>query len=611
MGNTGKVENTAFRDFITQHRQKFSNTPRIPAVLCPTIQHSALDVHGGLGDFVLQSASLFPSIEWVLPLTSKIKYALKEQLQGSVGTLPIELYDPISGEPFIFDMDFYYHINPENHSLSWLVYNKDLLEPLPDLEFRDQNIYAGLGNFKGVDDLLTLENAPLLKEVHPLLRRYTGDESYIDMISQCAIAKAVAKFLSIYHDLYQVTWVHDWHFSSLAGELLLTGNKQLVDKVIYIQYIHNALYQGDRNNPELVEIMGWPKHFFTADFFRIHGKINLLGGALNILKNHHLHGKAATVSEQHALELTTVEHGAGLHPIFRSLQSKGRLTGVNNPIEIPPDILIKTPADLENKKLALKKALQEYFGLPLDENALTLLWSHRFTQQKQVKAMLMAIKKILSSTDLNIQFMFFSDIHIGSDPKDIDTLEKLIKRYPRQIAQQPFAHKMEMKMAGGADCSIMASFFEPFGYAPVWVAMQGGIVITARNGGQMNIFKEDQAIWLDILPDVSNAFKRYSLQWWKTPSLWFISNKGYQRRVIQKNADEIYRGVIQAERIYREDRARWNALAINVRQRIMQLAGSDKFSSDIIALLNYQESGHVANLKQTEQGGLAPVVNEA
>lgn len=586
-------KNAVFKEFIKQHRQQFSHTSQISPVLSPTIQHSRLGAHGGLGDFVAQCAHLFPHIEWVLPLTPKIRQALKGALRGPMASLPVKLLDPVSAQPCIFNMDFYYHIDAKNHSLSWLIYNKDLLE-LPASIYNTYaantyacNTYSGQGFRTGAVKPGISGNPNLLEKVHPLFRRYIGDGGFIDIIVQCAIAKAIAQFLSINHELYSVAWVHDWHFSALAGELLLTNNEPLISNIAYIQYVHNALFQGNTSNPGLAQVLDWPKHFLTHDFFNRHGQANLLGGALNIIKNQHVQGTVCTVSKNHALELTTVERGAGLQDIFQGLKKVSRLVGVNNPIVIPPNIQIKTVEDLAHKKPVLKQAVQKYFKLPVDGNAFILLWSHRFTQQKQIKATLVAIEKILSTSKLNVQFMFFCDLDVGSTASDVETLKRLIKAYPQQVAHRLFDPSMEMPITGGVDCSIMASFYEPFGYAPVWVAAQGGLVITAQNGGQVNIFNPDQAIWLNILPDVS--FKRYSPRWLCTPSLWFLNNERYQCQVLEKNAGQIYTGIIVAAAAFRNQTG-WRKRVENIRQRIIQMAESDEFIQDITALLNGRKS---------------------
>ena len=54
---------------------------------------------------------------------------------------------------------------------------------------------------------------------------------------------------------YDVVWVHDWHFSSIAGELLQPDKEALAASIYYVQHLHNALYQGIYNTRALVDIV--------------------------------------------------------------------------------------------------------------------------------------------------------------------------------------------------------------------------------------------------------------------------------------------------------------------------------------------------------------------
>ena len=107
-----------FRTFVLGHRETHDKSAdKTGNVISPVIQHSTLGAHGGLGDFVAQTATLFPKIEWAVPLTEKVRQHIGDALAPAVATVPIQLNDPVSGEPYRFYVDVHPHVQ-DNGSLS-------------------------------------------------------------------------------------------------------------------------------------------------------------------------------------------------------------------------------------------------------------------------------------------------------------------------------------------------------------------------------------------------------------------------------------------------------------------------------------------------------------
>lgn len=568
-------------------------------VICPVVQHSDLGAFGGMGDFVSQTAALFPTIDWALPLTDRIRNTLGASLGKPVRSVPVKLFDPINRTPYGFDIDIYCHI-AGNGSTAWLFHNKELLDlpaicrritreeprPAPDALNKWERFLNLAINLNGYSQNVppgwrrTPFNSPGLKAIHPLLRRYVDRPDMLNAVIYGAVSKAIVEFMAGASSPYDVVWVQDWHFASIAGELLLRERTALAARTTYVQQLHNALYQGIYSGSEVGDLMGWPAGHFSDSLYRVNGQFNILGGALNALRWGRLRGKAVTVSEHHATELPSLERGAGLDHIFAPLKRNGLLIGINNPIRLPPHLLITRENEIETRKPAYKKMTQSYFDLEDNPQSFLLLWSHRFTHQKQVAAVLQAVDSLLETGHRDLQVAFFSDILEGSHTADVTRLRSLLDRFPRNVATRPFDPKQEMLIAAGADGAIMASYFEPFGYAPIWVAAQGGFILTGANGGQVDIFSPDSTFFLDIRPDID---KPRRLKTWGRRQLYehfFLSRTAYRQMIFEHNTETIMEGILRAKEQYQSPRRRMEIMKSNM-ARIYELARSAKFKKEI------------------------------
>ena len=586
-----------------QARRRGSDSQFKGRIISPVIQHSKLGAFGGLGDFVSQTSMLFPHIEWAVPLTEKIRAHIGDELSPSIAVVPVTLFDPVTGEAHQFAFDLHPHIQ-DNGSLTWLFHCAELMEPLATYktilsvdrstlkrELKSEHRFFGLRINQNsyqhacwTDTRATVANTPGLRRIHPLLRRYIDNPDMLNVIMQSAMSKAVVELLAKSGVSYDIVWVQDWHFAGIAGELLQPANKGLAKRLRYVQHLHNVLYQGVYSAPELIDVLGWPKTHFTKTLYRVHGQVNLLGGALNALRFNLLDGQAVAVSENHATELPTVERGAGLHHIFKPLRSRKRLAGINNPIMLPQDLPITNEGDIEELKPRFKQAVQEYFGLEVRPDTFLLLWTHRFTHQKQVGAVLQALKSVLKDGNRDLQVAFFCDLDQGSNPDDVRKLRQLIKRYPKNIANRAFDPKQEMRFAAGVDGALMASYFEPFGYAPIWVGMQGGFVITGANGGQLDIFDPKTTFFIDVEPDID---KPKQLSGTRLESLYeylFVSNTAYRKRTFKKNTRNIKKTILAAKAQFRDAERRKIVKRLTMR-RTRELAESKAFAENLNKLI--------------------------
>lgn len=572
-------------------------------VISPIVQKTDLGAPGGLGDFASQAGDAFPGIDWAMPLTPPIARHLGEGLPAPFVSLPVTLFDPVTDEPHVFAIDVHAHVSARGVR-TFLFHNAALMDPpalrhriLADEEARIEDAPArarrlervriawnGYGG--GVCPLAhrTLANTPGLAAVHPLMRRYIEDGAMLDAVVLGALCKAIVALMAWVEQPYDVVWVHDWHFAAIAGEMLLPARAGLAARTRYVQHLHNALHQGILTRPDLARILGWPAGHLSNRCFRVHGQLNLLGGALNCLRHGALAGDAVAVSDTHAGELATLERGAGLDHVMAPLRRAGRLKGLFNPLRPPADLEIRSAEDIATRKPVLKAEVQNRFGLPVRPEACLVLWSHRFTHQKQAAAVLAAVEALLEAGEEDLQVLFFCDIHHGSDPSDVARLEGLIDRFPGNVATGPFDRAIEMRVAGGADAALMASYFEPFGYAPVWVGLQGGFVVTGDNGGQRDIFEPSSTFFMDIRPDIDKPARPTAARWRAIGEYLVLSRAAWRERIFRHNARAVADGLSAALAAYR-DADRRDALARATMAGIRARIAEDAFGASLGAVL--------------------------
>ena len=557
-------------------------------VLGLTIQKNDVGaIGGGMGDITEIVSHYNPEIQAALPLTTQVKKFMKTQpaYLETVAIIPIELADPVTADKYVVNVNVGLYVD-SNLNANWFFHSKEFMDfkfKVPDMsnfvgKFETTNNYGGLYGYRIMMGGLTENNKPDLTALHPIVRRYVDQPDLLSRITYGLLSKAMTLVLDTNKEIYKTVWLHDDSFTAIGGEVLLPKYEELKKNLFFVLHNHNILYQGiipKSPNNNINKIMMWPKKYFTEDYFKMYGQFNFYAGFLNLIKNDYLDGVVSAVSETNALEMTTYERGAGMHNIFRELFQKYKLVGTRNPFLPPPDymksfvvnvdeeILEKedlTDKELQfDKKLEAKLKLQRKNGLKVDKDAFLVLWNHRCIQQKQFSAFMKALERILEERDpqkrINIQFIFHTNIgDIGADVRDIALLKKLKEKYPEHVAINPFIPMVDLVATTGAvDSTIMPSYFEPYGYATMWGAVQGSFAITGGNGGQVDIFDEKSAVLLDITPDVDDKIQRWSLKWalrpWKYP---YASKLNHRKNIVQKNSEEIYNKLLESHELFND-----------------------------------------------------------
>jgi starch synthase len=323
---------------------------------------------------------------------------------------------------------------------------------------------------------------------------------------------------------------HDWQ-AGLALSWLRHDPRRWPDLAPagMVQTIHNLAYQGLFRR-EIVPRLGLPWEAFAIEGGEFWGQFSFLKAGITAAD------MVTTVSPTYARETLTPEFGAGLNGVLAARASRyvGILNGIDTTIWNPAADRFLPVAydarDLSGKAVA-KRALLEYFALPIGDDALArpmIGLVSRLVEQKGLDLIEAAADGLIGT---GATFIF-----VGSgEPRYEAFLRRLAARHPSRVGtfigfDEPLAHLVE----AGADMFLMPSKFEPCGLNQMYSLRYGTVPIVHAVGGL-----EDT-----IQPYTSRALRA----------------NGFKFR--GNSADELARVVKQAVRLF-ADQPTWQRLMLN------------------------------------------------
>ena len=272
---------------------------------------------------------------------------------------------------------------------------------------------------------------------------------------------------------------HDWPTSLVPVYLSTLEKEKGFANTASVLTIHNLGYQGVYAK-EHFPFFGLDWMHFHASGFEFHDAVNLLKAGITAADC------LTTVSPTYAREIQTPAYGFGLDGLLRhrSRDLVGILNGVDKDIWNPEtDTLIParySVVDLEGKA-ACKRALQEKFGLAVDDKVPLLGMVARLTEQKGIGEMFGrgygAIQNVLST--MNVQMAI-----VGSgDAWCEDELKSLSARFPHFKAKIGYDEGLAHLIEAGSDFYLMPSRYEPCGLNQMYSLRYGTLPIVHRTGG--------------------------------------------------------------------------------------------------------------------------------
>ncbi len=286
----------------------------------------------------------------------------------------------------------------------------------------------------------------------------------------CRIVVEVA--MDRVHQDWKPDIVHcnDWQTGLVPAFLSLEHDRPLT-----IFTIHNMAYQGifPASTATSLNLPGQLWHLGGLEF---HDNLSFIKGGL-VYADY-----ITTVSPTYALEIQTPEYGYGLEGLLE--YRKESLGGIINGIDLEQwdsttdQAIAQTYSEttLANKKLN-KIALQERFGLPVNDDVPLLGLIGRLVEQKGIDLIIECLPDMVT---MGLQFVL-----LGSGDKGFEKqLKDLALLYPDTIAitigyDEALAHLIE----AGSDVFLMPSRFEPCGLNQMYSQRYGTIPIVRKTGG--------------------------------------------------------------------------------------------------------------------------------
>jgi starch synthase len=239
--------------------------------------------------------------------------------------------------------------------------------------------------------------------------------------------------------------------------------------------IHNLAYQGLFSHGTFVSL-DLPPHLWSLDALEFHGNLSFIKGGLAFAD------WLTTVSPTYASEIQTSVFGHGLDGLLR--HHADRLTGILNGIDAglwnparDPYLASRFSARRLPAKRPNKHALQEEFGLPVDDDVALIGMIGRMVHQKGIDQVLAALPALMRE---KIQLVV-----LGTGVAEFErAVREAATRYAGRMSvligyDEPLAHRIE----AGADIFLMPSRFEPCGLNQMYSLRYGTVPVVRRVGG--------------------------------------------------------------------------------------------------------------------------------
>ncbi|MDO4698198.1 MAG: glycogen synthase GlgA [Pasteurellaceae bacterium] len=391
---------------------------------------------------------------------------------------------------------------------------------------------ATLGTFAGIVSLrfaylnglgVYVIDAPHL--FHRRLPYYDDNyQDYMDNYKRFAllsyIGAQIAQGLDHWWGRVDVLHAHDWQ-AGLACAYLKSWHSPV--KTVFT--IHNIAYPGRFQAHHLAEL-GLPWHFYSPDGLEFYGEMSYLKAGIFYAD------RVTTVSPTYAREITEPIAGAGMHGLLQARQAQGKLRGILNGVDdsvwnpaTDSSIAATYHANHMQGKAENKAALQRYFNLSEDQNALLFVMVTRLTEQKGADFLLANIDEMMKN---HVQLVV-----LGSGSPDLEWwLKDAQARYPHKIGLKiGYDEALSHQIIAGGDVILVPSRFEPCGLTQLYglkygtlplVRHTGGLADTVNDSTKENLENGTATGFVFQYPDAQGFFDAVSraIQLWQQPTQW-------------------------------------------------------------------------------------------
>ena len=287
--------------------------------------------------------------------------------------------------------------------------------------------------------------------------------------------------------------------------------------------IHNLAYQG-LFDWKAFQKLNLPADFWSMEAMEFHNQFSFIKGGLVFAD------WITTVSPTYAEEIQTSQYGYGLEGLIshRSDNLSGIVNGVDYSIWNPGrDLHIPVQFNARSliHKLENKLALQEHFGLPVDETIPVFAVISRLVEQKGIDLILDIVPELVKQRAQLIV--------LGSGDKKLEAgIRDAVTAYPQQVAahigyDEALSHHIE----AGADIFLMPSRFEPCGLNQIYSQRYGTVPIVRYTGGLADTVTNTTADTLEAKTATGFSFQeatatalikaiKRALEHYRQPAIW-------------------------------------------------------------------------------------------
>lgn len=281
---------------------------------------------------------------------------------------------------------------------------------------------------------------------------------------------------------------HDWHTGMVNYLLKEEFSKDpFYSHMKTVFTIHNLQFQGIFPRSVMHDLLGLGDEHFTIERLEFYGNISFMKAGIVSSD------KITTVSPTYKEEIQTPYFGERLDGLlrFRSSSLIGILNGIDdvlyNPAEDPYITKTYNESTYQNK-FHNKLALQEKFGLPLNDDVPLIAMVTRLTKQKGLDLVKRVLHEML---DWDIQFVV-----LGTGEQEFENYFRHMEAaFPKKCkAYIGFNEALAHQIYAGADLFLMPSKFEPCGLGQLIALRYGAIPIVRETGGlndTVQSFRED------------------------------------------------------------------------------------------------------------------------
>jgi starch synthase len=355
----------------------------------------------------------------------------------------------------------------------------------------------------------------------------------------CRAIQAVAENTAGLDWQPQIVHCNDWQ-TGLVPPLL--AMQALRPATVFT--IHNLAYQG-LFDWDTFEKLNLPADFWSTEAMEFHKQFSFIKGGLVFAD------WLTTVSPTYASEIQTAEYGYGLEGLIS--HRRHNLTGIVNGVDYSvwnPGRDTQIPVQYNQRslfhKLENKRALQEHFGLPVDNSRPLFAVVSRLVEQKGIDLVLEIVPELVAR-DAQLVILGSGDPLIESE------IGKACAEWPRHIAaflgySEALAHHIE----AGADIFLMPSRFEPCGLNQIYSQRYGTVPIVRQTGGLADTVTDTTPETLEDQTATGFSFTAApaaallgavtrALQYYRDPDTWQqIMNSGMKQDFSWKRSAERY-----------------------------------------------------------------------